>query len=210
MAPIPSRPLGIRILQTPNPIIKIELFQDLSCPFSARMWKTLSNEVFNQVKNDEALKSQVEFIMHPVPQPWHPQSPCMHESLSAVQCAVNDDTTQVQKYLKLAFESQDKFTDLYMKDKSRAQIHEMCADMAQEAGICKGEVLKYLDFSHLTKEEPNMGLGDVTKRIKFSIKFHRKRGVHVTPTVFVNDVEDDSISSSFTADQWMGKIRSML
>merc|ERR1711920_112258 len=211
--PIPSSPLGLCIIGCPFPKVKVEIFQDFACPYSARLWKTLSQEngVFDKVRANDELKSKIEFVMYNVPQPWHPQSPCMHEAYFAVQCAVKDEPTAVQKYLKAAFSAQGKLADYHAKDLSRVQIHEFCATIAEEAfeGTAKKEdVMKYLDFSHLSEANNNAGLGEVTKRLKFHIKHHRKRGVHVTPTVFVNDIENPGIESSFTVDEWMKMLTS--
>eukprot|EP00435_Cladocopium_sp_Y103_P032240 s1318_g8.t1 len=50
------------------------------------------------------------------------------------------------------------------------------------------------------------GLGNagnaVTQHLKWAIKFHRVRGVHVTPTVFVNGLEAGIVSSDWSADEW--------
>lgn len=38
--------------------------------------------------------------------------------------------------------------------------------------------------------------------VKFMVKANRVTGVHVTPTVLFNGVEERSISSSWTFEQW--------
>ena len=40
-------------------------------------------------------------------------------------------------------------------------------------------------------------------RIKLHCRYHRRLGVHVTPTVFLNGEEATQISSSWTGQQWM-------
>lgn len=42
----------------------------------------------------------------------------------------------------------------------------------------------------------------VTNDLKFQVKANRKLGVHVTPTVLFNGVEEGSISSGWTEEQW--------
>ena len=82
--------------------------------------------------------------------------------------------------------------------------------MSDNLGVdVKNKMMEYLDFSHLTEEEPNMALGETTKLLKFAIKYHRIRGVHVTPTVFVNGIEAPDISSGWTAEQWIEKLKSI-
>jgi hypothetical protein len=46
--------------------------------------------------------------------------------------------------------------------------------------------------------------------MKWSVKYHRARSVHVTPTVFLNGLEAPDISSSWTAAEWGEKIRGIL
>ena len=45
------------------------------------------------------------------------------------------------------------------------------------------------------------GVG-VTKTLKKYIKHARMTGVHVSPTCITNGLQDDSVSSSWTLDQW--------
>ena len=42
----------------------------------------------------------------------------------------------------------------------------------------------------------------LTADVKYHIKYSRKHGVHVSPTVFVNGLEEEEISSSWTKEQW--------
>lgn len=59
-----------------------------------------------------------------------------------------------------------------------------------------------------TGTEVNTGSG-LFQDVKWYTKHHRKRGMHVTPTVIVNGLEDEAISSGWDTPQWMehlGKI----
>ena len=61
----------------------------------------------------------------------------------------------------------------------------------------------------LTVGEGNSG-NKTTGQMKFAIKYHRVRSVHVTSTVFLNGVESPDISSGWTAEQWHEKIAALL
>ena len=50
----------------------------------------------------------------------------------------------------------------------------------------------------------------VTQAIKWSVKFHRARSVHVTPTVLLNGIEAPDVSSGWSAEQWAAKIGAAL
>lgn len=47
----------------------------------------------------------------------------------------------------------------------------------------------------------NTGNG-VTNDLKVLVKMNRMQGIHVTPTVVFNGVVENSISSSFSEEQW--------
>jgi hypothetical protein len=49
-----------------------------------------------------------------------------------------------------------------------------------------------------------------TLDLKWATKYHRVRGVHVTPTVFLNGIEAPDVSSGWDADQWAAKIADCL
>ena len=79
--PIPSAPIGTLMFKTSGPALIIETFQDFCCPFSKKMFVTLS-EVMAALK--EQGKS-VDLLFQCVPQPWHAQSSYMHEVALAVK-----------------------------------------------------------------------------------------------------------------------------
>ena len=60
----------------------------------------------------------------------------------------------------------------------------------------------------VTVGEGNSG-NKITGQMKFAIKYHRVRSVHVTPTVFLNGVESPDISSGWAAAQWNEKLSSL-
>ena len=42
----------------------------------------------------------------------------------------------------------------------------------------------------------------ITTDLKYHIKYARKHAVHVSPTVFVDGLEEPDISSQWTVEQW--------
>ena len=88
---------------------------------------------------------------------------------------------------------------------SRAAAFEAgAAIVAAATGL---EAAKIMEM--LTVGEGNSG-NKTTGQMKFAIKYHRVRSVHVTPTVFLNGVESPDISSGWTAEQWHEKIAALL
>ncbi len=43
---------------------------------------------------------------------------------------------------------------------------------------------------------------ELTQAVKWLVKYHRSYGVHVTPTVFLNNIEAGQVSSSWTLPEW--------
>jgi len=72
--------------------------------------------------------------------------------------------------------------------------------ISQYSLLCVFTILSFLS---------KMGLGEVTKLLKFHTKHHRTRGVHVTPTVYMNSIEAPDVSSGWSAEQWVEKLRSV-
>lgn len=158
--PVPSRPLGVRLLGNASATLVVELFLDLCCPFSRKMFATLNAEggVFDQIRADASLSTKLECIFHNVPQPWHAQSPIMHESMFAVSLAVDHDAKLVVAYIKAAFDAFPSFQDKFVANKSRVEIQEMCTDIAAEelGQAVRSKVMSRLSFDHLSEEEPHV------------------------------------------------------
>jgi protein-disulfide isomerase len=74
-----------------------------------------------------------------------------------------------------------EFIDDVTVDLTRNQIYDKLADIAAGVGADRAAVREKLNL----KAKGNMGTW-VTQDLKYAIQHHRKRGVHVTPTVFVN------------------------
>merc|ERR1712151_1397751 len=93
----------------------------------------------------------------------------------------------------------DLVFDQVTYNKTRTDLYEMLAEAAAKAsGVDEAAVLekvKYLGTS------PNAG-NQMGQQIRWYVKFGRKNGIHVTPTVLVNGIEEGGISSGWTLEQW--------
>ena len=67
-------------------------------------------------------------------------------------------------------------------EKPRSQIYKELCDLAASLGVDRSSLLALLTMK---PEGGNAGTG-MTQAIKWCVKYHRARGVHVTPTVHVN------------------------
>ncbi|GMH55699.1 hypothetical protein TrRE_jg9800 [Triparma retinervis] len=200
--PLPSSPQGIRFPpnSTTLPSLEVGVFIDFNCPFSRKIYNTIvSLSSSNTLPN-------LHFVFHLVPQPWHPQSSILHEFGLAVHALFGSEA--FFKYASVIFsDSQTTCFDDMTFEKSRKEIY---AHLCQ---LCEGFVdsdgaSKVTEFLSIKPGSGNSG-NDATKLLKFCVKFHRVRGVHVTPTVFINGVEAPDISSGWTVEQWAEKLASV-
>jgi hypothetical protein len=83
------------------------------------------------------------------------------------------------------------------KDQNRTQIFKILADIGTECGY---EATALGDLLSLKNIKGYGGLGDVTQLLKWAVKYHRTRGVHTTPTVFINGTEAVDVSSRWSVD----------
>ena len=122
LMPPPLNPIAAgHPLSPPGKPVVIELFLDLICPFSSNMYKTVYDEVL------PAFGQQISFVIHQVPQPWHPQGTYVHEVALAVKQVQPGLYPAVCRALFAAYDS-GKFTDADTWNKSRAQVfaHSVC------------------------------------------------------------------------------------
>lgn len=214
--PIPLRPLGVPLgLCAPGrtPTVKIELFQDLCCPFSAKMQKVICTEVGPELKKlgekGETRYDGVEFLFQNVAQPWHPQSCVMNEVSLALLQALGNGNEKFWMFSLAVMEKRNVlFEDHQTCHLTRRDLHKVLLEVGKESGVLSDDDCAKIECV-LKEVEQKDGFNEVIKLMKFQAKYHRIRGVHVTPTVFINDVEAPDISSGWTKDQWIEKLQSV-
>eukprot|EP00392_Amoebophrya_sp_AT5.2_P001528 g1530.t1 len=213
---IPPAPLGFsaEFAAGRYPKLKIELFQDLCCPFSAMMMKTLREQVMPTLRekaktNPARYENTVEFLFQPVSQAWHMQSSVMHETAFAVTFELGK-----AKYWDFASAVLEKRYELFCDHQTchmtRRELHKLILSLGVGKQVLTEEEAERVDKNWLKKFEEEQGPGLVYDAMMAMCKMHRKRGVHVTPTVFMNDVEAADVSSGWTAEQWLEKIEACL
>jgi len=124
----------------------------------------------------------------------------MHEVSLAVKSI---DETKFFAAAAALFDHQESFFDENVMDKTRRALYsELVAIAAESTGLNAADIASHLE---LIDSSPNCGSA-VTLPMKFAAKYHRVRGVHVTPTVFMNGVEAPDISSGWSVEQWKDKV----
>jgi hypothetical protein len=137
---------------------------------------------------------QVQITMYYVPQPWHPQSATLAEGALAVERVKPD---AVKAFIMGIFDHREKFNDDAAFHLSRVDIYKLMVPHAEAAGLGREEFLE-----GLAQNPPGQGGIPVTTQLKFYVKHHRAAGVHVTPSVLLNGIADNGISSSWSLQQW--------
>ena len=150
------------------------------------------------------LIGSIQFLWQSVPQPWHAQSCCMHDAIMAASIL---DVGKAAIYIFNVFDKQTEFFDDHTKNLSRIQIYEKLVAIGGKSNYDVSSLSELLSLNDVTG---NDGLGVVTQHLKWAVKYHRMRSVHVTPTVFINGIEAPDISSGWRDNEWLEKLRPMM
>ena len=126
----------------------------------------------------------------------------VHEAALAAKEATVDDKAFF-KFLTSLFVNQEEFFDVNCWNKTRQEIYDRLIELAKESGLDGDKINTYLQMDPDGVKQGYKNPGSlVTPQLKVAVKLHRKRGVHVSPTVFVNGIEASDISSSWSVEQW--------
>ncbi|KAK7557243.1 thioredoxin-like protein [Phyllosticta citricarpa] len=182
---------GIKTVHT------LELYLDYVCPFSKKMFNTVYEHVLPTVKTRYA--SSLQIIFRQQIQPWHPSSTLVHEAGAAVLRLAPD---RFYDFSKALFEQQTAFFDVSVVNETRNATYKRLAKIAGSVGVDETDVYGLLEIPDKAEGDAlNVG-NKVTDDVKVMVKTNRLVGIHVTPTVVFNGVVENSISSSFTGEQW--------
>eukprot|EP00401_Gymnodinium_catenatum_P045268 CAMPEP_0117556758 /NCGR_PEP_ID=MMETSP0784-20121206/51974_1 /TAXON_ID=39447 /ORGANISM="" /LENGTH=206 /DNA_ID=CAMNT_0005354043 /DNA_START=21 /DNA_END=641 /DNA_ORIENTATION=+ len=199
--PLPPAPLGAKLTSAASPRVVVEMFHDLKCPFSKKMFETIYKEVWPELQTSATDAAAVEFLFQSVPQPWHPQSCNMHEASLAV---LELDASKFYPFCAKVYETFEEFSDLNTMGMSRMELYAKLAGLGDAVGVPKDAMMEKLT------PPADGGTAAVVQRMKWAVKYHRVRSVHVTPTVFINGTEAPDVGSGWTKEQWLEKLRPML
>lgn len=196
---VPPKYAGLRLpaKATEEAQHTLDLYLDYVCPFSAKMFKTFYTLVPTITQQ---YNSRLQVIFRQQIQPWHPSSTLTHEAGAAVLRLAPD---KFWDFSAVLFERQTEFFDVSVANETRNKTYERLAKIAGSVGVDEQKLLDLLKIPEQTGGDGDLNAGNhVTNDIKWMTKANRVVGVHVTPTVFFNGVEESGISSSFTAAQW--------
>lgn len=191
---------GLKLSAAPAPqtLHTFELYLDYVCPFSSKMFKTVYNDVFPIIEKKYA--TTVQFLFRPQIQPWHPSSTLTHEAGIAV---LKLDPSKFWPFSAALMADQKAYFDVNVVKESRNETYARLARLAASVGVDEKKVLDLLVVSDTAGADGSLNIGNkVTDDLKVLVKMARLVGVHVSPTVILDGVVENSISSSWTAEQW--------
>jgi len=162
------------------------------------MFNTLYKSVLPNIP--KKYPSKVQILFRQQIQPWHPSSTLVHEAGAAVLRLSPD---KFWPFSAALFEHQKEFFDVNVVHEARNDTYKRLSKLATSVGLDEGKVFDLLKVSDEPGEGGSLNVGNqVTDDVKLMVKANRRTGVHVTPTVLFNGIEEGSISSSFTGEQW--------
>ncbi|KAK9767205.1 hypothetical protein K7432_003170 [Basidiobolus ranarum] len=172
----------------------LEFYVDFTCPFSRRIFNTLTKEVIPNIR--AKFGDSVQFILRHQVQPWHPQSTLLHEASLAAEKV---DPKKFLAYAEKLFDVQRDYFDEACHNQSRTQMYQSLADHAAFIGINREEFLAYLSIPNT---EPRNKGNKIHEDLKYHIKLARQNGIHVSPTVLFDGIIDSTVSSSWGLNEW--------
>ncbi|PRP85774.1 hypothetical protein PROFUN_05966 [Planoprotostelium fungivorum] len=175
----------------------LEVFLDYVCPFSAKIYKKLNDEVLPFL--DKEHPGKVSFIFRQQVQPWHPISTEVNEAGLAIERLAPN---KFFEFSTLLFEHQKDYFDENVADKSRNDTYRSLSALAEKVGVDRQQFLDLLIIPTGPNVEVKNGGNKLQNDLKLVIRAGRQNGIHVSPTVLWDGIADTSVSSGWDLAQW--------
>ncbi|KAH6681125.1 thioredoxin-like protein [Plectosphaerella plurivora] len=178
----------------------LELFLDYVCPFSAKLFRTVYEDVAPAIRENPAWASSIQIVFRQQVQPWHPSSTLTHEAALAVLQIAPEKFWEFSAAL---FRDQKAYFDANVVNEARNATYKRLAQLAGSVGVDEAKVLERLTISDKPAADGSLNTGNaVTNDLKVAVKIARLVGVHVSPTAIFDGVVANEISSGWTKEQW--------
>lgn len=145
--------------------------------------------------------NKLQVIFRQQVQPWHPSGTLVHESALAVLFLAPD---KFWPFCEILFEHQFDFFDENVVNETRNDTYLRLAKLATPLGIDETEMMDLLRVS--SKPHPEHGRlnqgNKITESLKLLTRMSRQQGIHFSPTVMLDGVIDDSVSSKWELQDW--------
>ncbi|KAF7965680.1 hypothetical protein HWV62_9103 [Athelia sp. TMB] len=187
---------GLVVAGTAHAPHTLDIFLDYVCPYSAKLALAIEGVLKPLLSHGGHYDGRVKAIFRLQVQPWHASSTFVHEAALGVLRVSPESFWPFSLGL---FQKQGEYFDIPSSTLTPLQIREKLVKLAAEyIPASKVDELKEL----LTlKSSPNGGIA-VTDDLKYTIKFSRQNGIHVSPTVLWDGLVANEISSSWGEKEW--------
>lgn len=180
--PIPNRSSGFTLGDN-NATLKIEVFVDIQCPHSKRIWPTLL-EVLTHYRN-----KPISLTTHLITLSNHRQAWDMSLGLFAV---AEGNAQAFFDFATFLYEKQELFYSGPFRNKTHEDLRQLVADCALEHSNNDKETL-------LTRMDDN----DIYIAARTPIRYAATRSVWATPTLFINNADDVPLNHESTLQDWI-------
>ncbi|TEB37097.1 hypothetical protein FA13DRAFT_1726232 [Coprinellus micaceus] len=176
----------------------LDIFLDYTCPFSAKLaLNGIQTVLAHKLSPRGQYAGKVKVIFRPQVQPWHSTSTLTHEAGLAVLRAAPEKFWEFSIAL---FKNQADYFDAPTLHLTTAQIRDSLIALAGTI-ITPEQVEKVKGLLRLGEAHPNAGTA-VVDDLKYTIKFSRQNGIHVSPTVLFDGLVANEISSGWGEEEW--------
>jgi len=164
---------------------------------SGKLSVTIDNIVKPWIEVGGPYEGKIKIIFRNQVQPWHASSTLTHEAGLAVARVTPEKFWPFSLRL---LQRQAEYYDIPSSTLTPLQIRENLASLYAETGVTSDQVEAFRDLLR-NKSTPNGGVS-VTDDLKYTIKFSRQNGVHVSPSVLWDGIFVSEVSSSWGEHEW--------
>lgn len=108
------------------------------------MFKTIYGALLPKLSNDKKYSENLNIILRPQIQPWHPSSTLVHESALAVNALAPESFWQ---YSSALFDKQKEYFDVNVVNETRNNTYKRLAALAKDSvGLSEKEVYGLLEI----------------------------------------------------------------
>ncbi|CUS12177.1 unnamed protein product [Tuber aestivum] len=184
-----------------HPVHTLEIYLDYVCPFSAKLFNRVYNDVKPIIDSKFSNKVQNESIQAPF------GSTLLFATLpfsNPTWPLVNPATLahMLTSALQALFENQVNFFDVNVLAVMLAKIYKRLSALAAPLDVDEQQIYKLLTISDKPIDGAYNTGNQVTGDLKLHVKAARLVGVHVSPTVIFDGIVDNSVSSAWSVAQW--------
>lgn len=187
--PIPKRVSGFTLGDS-SADVQIEIFFDIQCPHSKRLWPNVLAVLENYQGKSVSVTAQLITLSN------HRQAWDISLGLHAV--AASDPQTFFD-FTRFLFDRQAEFLNAPFRHKTHEDLRQCVADFAHEfCAFDKAKLLTLLD-EH-----------DVYIAARTPIRYAATRAIWATPTILINNADDVPLAFDSSAGEWFKVIDELL